>query len=269
MAAWIRRSALVAALAAALAARPHVVTAQAPLAGGLPGSWVEANVFAQGVSNNFGDWSGLYVRGVRASPRSTTYGEVLALDAFRERGVQLGATRRDDWSTHVFTAIGANLSNGAPILPRGRVDGLVGVRFGRRNAWQATAGGSYVKSITDLYDVAGTASLAWYAPRLLLLEAGVRANTSNPGNIRSHRVHGVAVITPSPRRSISLRAIGGTEGWQIVSTTTTLTRFHSTEFALAWREKLSTRWALSVQGDAYENPFYTRRGVTVGAARYW
>ncbi len=245
------------------------VFAQAPLAGGLPGSWLEANVFAQAVSNGFGDWSGVYVRGVQAGPTRTLYGEVLALDAFTERGVQVGATVRQDWKTRVFAILGANVGNGAPILPKGRIDGVVGVRFGARREWQATAGGSYVKSTTALYDRAATASLAWYAPKALLLEAGARVNSSNPGDIQSRRLFGVAVLTPSPRRSLSVRAIGGTEGWQIVSASTTLRKFSSEEFSLAWREKLSTHWALSAQGDAYRNPFYTRRGVTLGVARYW
>lgn len=248
---------------------PTVAQAQAPLAGGLPGSWVEANVFAQRVSNNFGDWSGVYLRGVRTTPTNTLYSEVLALDAFNERGVQVGITNRHDWNSRWFGVLGANLGNGTPILPRGRVDGVLGLRWGSRRQWQATGGGSYVKSVTDLYDVAGTASLAWYAPKALLLETGVRLNTSNPGDIQSHRVFGVAVLTPSPKRSLSLRAIGGTEGWQIVSASTTLIRFSSSEYSMAWREKLTTRWALSVQGDSYRNPFYTRTGVTIGAARYW
>jgi YaiO family outer membrane protein len=245
------------------------VAAQAPLAGGLPGSWVEANAFAQAVSNGFGDWSGLYVRGVQAGKTRTLYGEVLALDAFKSHGLQVGATVRQDWNTRLFAVLGAIVGDGAPILPKGRVDGVLGVRFGARREWQLTGGGSYVKSTTALYDRAATASLAWYAPKALLLETGVRLNSSNPGDIQSHRVFGVAVLTPSPRRSLSLRAIGGTEGWQIVSAATTLRKFSSEEFSLAWREKLSRHWALSAQGDAYRNPFYTRRGVTLGVARYW
>jgi YaiO family outer membrane protein len=256
-------------VASVLVAAPAVLPAQAPLAGGLPGSWIEANTFAQAVSNRFGDWTGLYVRGVQAAATRTLYGEVLALDAFRDRGLQFGATIRQDWHARAFAVLGANVGDGAPILPKGRVDGVLGLRFGAHRAWQVTAGGSYVKSTTDLYDRAATASLAWYAPKALLLETGVRLNSSNPGDIQSHRVFGVAVLTPSPRRSLSLRAIGGTEGWQIVSAATTLRKFSSEEFSLAWREKLSTHWALSAQGDAYRNPFYTRRGVTLGVARYW
>lgn len=243
--------------------------AQAPLAGGLPGRWIEVNALAQSVTNDYGDWTGVYVRGVRPSARDTWYVDALALDAFGERGVQVGLAQRHDWNSRIFQLIGVNVGNGASIMPRGRADGALGVRLGAKRAWQATAGVSYVNSVTELSDLAGVASIAWYAPHAVMLEAGVRYNTSRPGNITSHRLSTTAVWTPAPRRSFSLRAIGGSEGWQIVRTGTTLTRFHSQEFALSWREKVTSSLAVSAQGDWYNNPFYTRSGVTVGVSRYW
>jgi len=256
-------------LAAVSSSAPTAAQSQSPLPGGLPGAWFETNAFRQRVTNDFGDWSGIYLRGVKPGMRDTYYAEVLALEAFGERGIQGGVTHRHDWSGNFFHAIGATVGSGAAILPQARLDATLGVRFGDRKQWQATAGGSYVKSVTDLYDVAGTSSLAWYAPRALLLETGVRYNLSRPGEIQSHRLFGVAVLTPSPRRSVSLRTSGGTEGWQIISSTTTLQRFSSQEYSLSWREKVSGPWALTMQGDVYRNPFYVRSGVTIGVARYW
>ena len=55
----------------------------------------------------------------------------------------------------------------------------------------------------------------------------------------------------------------------MINTTTTLQRFNSHELSLAWREKVSSQWALNAQFDQYVNPFYTRSGVTLGVARYW
>lgn len=252
-----------------LACSTSTVVAQAPMAGGFSGPWVEANGFAQQVTNDFGDWSGGYARVVLPYERNTWFADALALKAFGENGFQVGVTQRHDWNSRVFQMIGASVGSGAAILPRGRVDAAVGVRLGEQRRVQATGGVSYVKSVTELYDVAGTASLAWYAPHNLLLEAGLRYNTSRPGDIQSHRISGTTIWTPSARRSFSLRAIGGTEGYQVVRTGTTLTQFHSKEIALAWREKITGPWALSVQGDWYNNPSYTRSGVTIGVARYW
>lgn len=248
---------------------PTALRAQAPLAGGLAGKWVEADAFYQPVSNDLGDWSGTYLRLVSPSTSDTWYADALALKAFGERGMQVGAAHRHDWNSRVFHMLGVNVGDGAAILPKARVDGLLGLRLGSRQQWQLSGGGSYVKSVTDLYDVAATASIAWYAPRALMLEVSGRQNWSRPGDIQSQRLSAVAVLTPSDRRSFSLRAIGGTEGWQTLTSTTTLTRFRSSEISLAWREKPFEHWAFSLQGDHYKSPYYTRAGVTLGVARYW
>ena len=254
---------------AAVAAVAAPLCAQAPLAGGLPGRWVEANALAQSVTNGYGDWQGVYVRGVRPSARDTWYLDALALRAFGEDGLQIGAAHRHDWTGRVFQMLGASVGSGASIMPRVRVDGALGLRLGAARRWQATGGVSYVKSVTELSDLAAIASLAWYAPHAVMIEVGGRYNTSRPGNIRSHRLSTTTVWTPSPRRTFSLRGIGGSEGWQVVRSGTTLQRFQSQEGALAWREKLTPSFAISVQGDWYHNPYYTRSGVTVGVARYW
>jgi YaiO family outer membrane protein len=134
---------------------------------------------------------------------------------------------------------------------------------------QTVAGASYVQSIATLSDVALLGAVTWYAPKGLVLESGIRYNTSRPGDITSHRVHAIAMYAPNARRSFSTRVIGGTEGWQIVNVGTTLTRFASQEVALAWRERINASLALNVQLDRYSNPYYTRMGVTLGVARYW
>jgi|GEM_PF-1204758 len=252
-----------------LCSTPRALVAQAPLAGGLAGGWIEANAFAQSVSNGFGNWQGAYLRAVRPSARDTWYVDGLALRAFNESGAQLGVAHRHDWSGRVFHLLGANVGNGASILPRARADGAIGLRFGPARRLQATAGLSYVKSVATLSDLAGVASLAWYAPHNLVIDIGGRYNTSRPGNIHSHRLSTTVMWTPSAKRSLSARLIGGSEGWQIVRTGITLTRFHSNEASLAWREKISAHSALSAQADWYTNPFYTRSGVTLGVARYW
>lgn len=243
--------------------------AQAPLAGGLVGRTVEVQALHQPVTNNYGDWSGVYGRVIFPTARQTLFLDALVLRGFRERGVQAGVAHRFDWSPRWFHLWGVNAGDGSPLFPRYRTDGLVGRRWGASGSLQTVAGASYVQSVTELSDVALLGGITWYAPRGLVLESGIRYNTSRPGNIRSHRLHGIAMYTPNTRRSFSTRVIGGTEGWQLVGAGATLARFASQEVALAWRERLGNSTAINLQLDAYRNPFYTRSGVTFGVARYW
>jgi len=242
--------------------------AQAPL-GIFGGKWVEAGVTAHQVTNDLGDWRGAWVRTVvPAGTRNTVWADALALEAFGERGVQVGLAHRLDWSGRFFHLAGVTVANGAPIFPRVRADVQAGVRLGASRTVVAAVGVSHVRSVQDLTDAALTGALAWYAPRGFILETGVRANTSWPGRIRTARFSG-GVTWMGEQRSFSVRGIGGEEGWQVLSAQTALVRFSSNELALSWRERLGARWSSAVQVDRYDNPTYARTGLTLGLARSW
>ncbi len=242
--------------------------AQAPL-GIFPGKWAEVGATAHSVSGGFGDWRGIYARTViPAGTMDTWWIEALALEAFGERGIQAGVAHRHDWNGRFFHLAGVTAADGAPIFARVRGDLQVGVRLASARNVVAVVGISHVRSVEELTDAAFTGSLAWYAPHGFIVESGVRANTSWPGRVRTARFSG-AVTRMSPQRSFSLRGIGGEEGWQILTAGTALTRFSSHEVSFAWRERLGTRWSSAVQLDRYENPTYTRTGLTIGLARSW
>jgi YaiO family outer membrane protein len=263
MGARLRRAVVMLALGAA--APLH---AQAPL-GIFGGKWIEAGVTAHSVTNDLGDWRGAWVRTViPAGTRNTVWADALALEAFGERGVQVGLAHRHDWSGRFFHLAGVTVADGAPIFPRVRADLQAGVRLGAARTVVAAAGVSHVRSVQDLSDAALTGALAWYAPRGFILETGVRANTSWPGRIRTARFSGGATWMGA-RRSFSVRGIGGEEGWQVLSAQTALVRFSSNEWALSWRERFGAQWSSAVQFDRYDNPTYARTGLTIGLARSW
>ena len=253
-------------IVAALSATP--VYAQAPL-GAFAGRWVDAGVLHQAVSNDFGDWTGAYVRAiVPVGSNDIWWAEVVALEAFGSRGVQGSLTQRHDWNSRFFTMVGVAAADGAPIFARVRADALLGFKLAAARNVVATVGVSHVRSVDVLTDAALTGSIAWYAPRGFIFETSVRANTSWPGRIRTARYSG-ATTWMGARRSFTLRGTGGEEGWQILNVGTALTRFSSHEISLSWRERIGERWTTAVQLDRYENPTYTRTGVTAGLARSW
>jgi len=102
-----------------------------------------------------------------------------------------------------------------------------------------------------------------------MIEVGGRYNISRPGDIQSHRLSSTIVWTPSPRRSFSRARLAGRKRWQVVTHRHDANPVSFNEFSLAWREKVTSSIALSVQGDRYHNPSNTRSGVTLGVARYW
>jgi len=243
-------------------------SAQAPL-GVFAGKWAEVGATAHSVSNDLGDWRGVYVRTVTPVGETNVFwAEVFALEAFGARGVQVALAHRHDWTGRFFHLAGITAADGAPIFPRVRGDVQLGLRLGRARNVVATVGVSHVRSVDELTDAAFISSVAWYAPKGFILEGGVRANTSWPGRIRTARFTG-ATTWMSAKRSLTVRAIGGEEGWQILSATQSLILFSSNETSLAWRERVSQSWSTALQVDYYTNPTYTRTGVSLGVARSW
>lgn len=259
---------LVCAALAVVAGAAAPLPAQAPL-GIFGGKWIEAGVTTQQVTNNLGDWRGAWARVVvPTASRHTLWADALALEAFGERGVQVGLAHRYDWNSRIFHMVGATVADGAPIFPRARADVQAGLRLGAARSVIASAGVSYVRSVQDLSDAALIGALAWYAPHGFILETGVRANTSWPGRIRTARFSAGATWMGA-RRTFSVRGITGEEGWQVLSAQTALVRFSSRDVAVAWRERLGDRWSTAVQLDRYDNPTYARTGLTLGLARSW
>lgn len=255
-------------LAGVFSALAGSANAQAPL-GSFAGRWIDVGATAHRVSNDLGDWRGVYVRTVAPAGASDVFwADVLALEAFGERGLQVAVAHRHDWNGRIFHLAGVTAADGAPIFPRVRGDVQLGLRLGSARNVVATVGVSHVRSVEELTDAAFISSVAWYAPRGFILEGGVRANTSWPGRIQTARFSGAATWM-SAERSLTLRAIGGEEGWQILSANQSLIRFSSTETSLAWRERLGARWSTALQVDHYTNPTYTRTGVSLGVARSW
>lgn len=264
----VTRRPLLLALSALLLAHAPPAFGQAPI-GAFAGKTFEVGATAQRVSNAYGDWRGGYARAVVPVGTSDTWwADVLAMEAFTERGVQVGIAQRHDWTRRFFTLVGATVADGAPIFPRVRADLQAGVLLGPARTVVATLGVSHVRSVQTLSDAALVSSLAWYAPHGIILDANVRVNTSWPGRVRTARSGGSATWMLADR-SFSVRGIAGEEGYQIISAQTALVRFSSHEVSVAWRERLGQGWSTALQVDRYENPAYTRTGLTLGLARHW
>jgi YaiO family outer membrane protein len=130
-------------------------------------------------------------------------------------------------------------------------------------------GGTFVRAKTIYQDKAAFAGLTWYAGRGVLAELGARVNWSDPNAVRSERVNAAFTLGAGGRRIVTLRGSAGTEGYQLTGTSATLRRFKSQELAVSWRQWTGRRWGFVLAGEIYDNPFYTRAGLSLGAFRGW
>jgi len=232
-------------------------------------SWIEAGGFYQHVSNDFGDWKGVYARAVLVSARNAWYVDAKAQEAFRDKGVYGSLANVHTFSSRFYTLAGAGGGTGDFVLPDLRLDASLNFKLGRTRAVILTAGGTFVDAKLGYRDKALFGSLTWYAGGSFLLEAGARGNWSNPGGVGSARGYGSLSLGRTGGDLLALRGSAGTEGYQLTGLATTLRKFRSQEAGLSWRHWVSHGFGTALGGDWYHNPFYTRAGGTLGFFGAW
>lgn len=233
-----------------------------------PAGWLQAAGFYHRVTDDFGDWKGFGLNLVApAGRRDIWYAEVMLREAFNDQGAYASLGNRHAFGEW-FTLVSVGGGTGEFIHPDLRADFTLGKAWLPRRTLVTMAGITYVNAKLGFEDVAAFGSLALYFPGVVV-EAGGRANWSYPGAVETGRGFGAITVGRERRRYVILRGSAGREGYQLTGVPATQRRFRSYEISLAWREWLGGRVGFFLQGEWYDNPFYTRTGATVGVFRHW
>lgn len=259
------------ALRCALAPRrlAALLCALAPLRLSAQASSIEVGGFYQHVSNDFGDWKGGYARAVLASSRNVWYLETKAQEAFRDRGIYGSLANVHTFSARFYTQVGVGGGTGNFVLPDLRLDASLSYKAGAARSVILTAGGTLVDAKSGFRDKSLFGSLTWYARSGLLLEGGTRVNWSNPGAIASARGFGSLTAGRAGGTMVTVRGSAGSEGYQLTGAAQTLRKFNSQEAGISLRSGLGGSMGVSLGGDWYHNPFYTRAGLSLGVFHGW
>ena len=231
--------------------------------------WLQADAFYHAVTDDFGDWKGVGIRAVVPSgPSNIWSGDLVAQEAFHDRGIWASAGNRHFFGPNWFTFVSIGGGTGDYYLPDLRADAIVGHAWLERKNLVTLLGTTYVNS-KDIYeDFALTGSVAAYFPGLTT-EAGVRVNWSWPDAVQTARVFGAVTLGRERQRLVVLRGGAGQEGYQLTGDVETQQKFSSYEGAITWRQWLRGHTGFVAGLEIYDNPFYTRTGVTLGIFRHW
>lgn len=234
-----------------------------------PAGWLQFEGFYHHVTHDFGHWKGAALRAVVPAGRSNIwYADLVAEEAFRDRGVYAAVGNRHFFGPSWFTLVSAGTGTGDFIFPDLRADAQVGHAWLDRKNLVTILGATYVNSKDVYEDFAASATVALYFPGVTA-EAGGRINWSWPDAVRSERGYAAVTLGRERHRLVVLRAGGGTEGYQLTGAVETQRSFTSYEASVTWRQWLGGHFGLLVGGEWYDNPFYTRTGVTLGIFRHW
>jgi YaiO family outer membrane protein len=236
-----------------------------------PAGWVQVEGFYHDVSNGFGDWKGAGLR-IHAPVGNSTIWNIDAIGekAFGDRGGYLSIGNRRQFGPSWFTYLSVGSGTGDFLFPDLRTDFTLGKAWLPRRDLVTMVGMTYVNAKQGFEDFALEGSLAVYFPRVVV-QAGGRVNWSYPDAVRSGRGFGAVTIGRERSRTLTIRGSGGWEGYQLTGVDSTRQRFRSQEGSLAWREWLGGGGAVGVflQAEVYHNPFYDRKGLTLGIFHYW
>lgn len=231
-----------------------------------PSGMLEGGGNYHAVSNDFGDWSGQYLKGELQFDKNNRWNaELLNQREFGDTG-QYGAIGNthifnEDWYSVINVGAGIN----GDFLPRHRVDAFINRKWMAQRQLVTTLGIGEYKAMDSHDDKSLFLGTSYYAQTIpWIFEAGIRFNQSDPGNVNSISQFVAVTQGRDKEHFITLRYGFGKEAYQIISSGQTLSEFNSQEVSLQLRKWVGSNWGFNTRAEYYDNPNYNRAGITFG-----
>jgi YaiO family outer membrane protein len=214
------------------------------------------------------DWFGQYLRGaVDIEHRNIVTYEVVHEEEFGDDGTffSVGLTHvlNPDW----YGSLSVGTSAGGFFWPKVRVDAFVSKKWLEQRNLITTIGFGYYDAKDVHYDFSAFIGAAYYFESPWIVEAGLRYNFSQPGNVTAPGPFAAVTYGRNKAYYIVLRVGIGREAYQVVGPDEAITDFASQVVTLTWRHWLTQQWGFKLQTEYYHNPFYERVGFEGGV--FW
>jgi YaiO family outer membrane protein len=225
---------------------------------------LELSAGSQSLSNGFGNWRDLTLRGTYGLSKHLLQSEVSLNRRFNQDGAFLGLsdtyTFNEDW----FGSVALGVGDGAFYLPRYRVDATLYKKWLADRSLVSSVGVGYYDAPDGHKDRSVSLGAAYYFSAPWIVEGGVRLNNSNPGSVRTQQQFVAVTYGRDKQDLVSARYTWGAEGYLAVAANTQLVNFDSHEASVSWRHWLDSRTGLLLGANSYTNPLYRRSGINVG-----
>lgn len=225
---------------------------------------LELSTGVQNLSAGFGRWSDVTLRGTYGLPSHVLQGEISLNRRFDMDGVFVGLSDtyniNDDWYANLSLGFG----NGAFYLPRYRVDATIYKKWLPQKNLVTSVGVGQYKAPDGHTDNSLALGLVYYFDAPWVAELGLRANSSEPGAIKTQQQFLALTYGRVKENLVTVRHAWGNEGYQTIATNAQLVNFASKETSISWRHWLAPRTGLLLSANRYTSPFYVRSGLNVG-----
>lgn len=225
---------------------------------------LELSTGVQHLTNGYGNWHDLTLRGAYGVDKHVLQGELSAHKRFGENGTFLGVsdtyTFNEDW----FGSLALGVGDGAFYLPRYRVDATIYRKFLPARNLVGSVGVGHYKAPDGHTDRSLSIGAAYYFEAPWIVEGGVRVNRSNPGSVDTQQQFVALTWGRNKQDLVTARYGWGSEGYLAIAANRQLVNFDSREASLTWRHWFNARTGVLVGANRYTNPLYRRSGVNVG-----
>ena len=225
---------------------------------------LELSTGAQRLTNGFGNWRDVTLKGSYGLDKHLFQGELSAHRRFGEDGVFLGLsdtyTFNEDW----YGSLAVGVGDGAFYLPRYRVDGTIYRKLLPNRNLVASLGLGYYKAPGGNSDQSISLGAAYYFEAPWIVEGGIRLNRSSPGSVDTQQQFVAVTYGRNKQDLVTARYGWGDEGYLAIAANRQLVNFESREASLTWRHWFNPSTGVLVGANRYSNPSYRRSGVTVG-----
>ena len=225
---------------------------------------LELSTGFQTLSAGFGSWRDVTLRGTYGLPSHVLQGELSLNRRFNKEGAFIGLsdtyTINDDWYANLSVGFG----DGAFYLPRYRVDATLYKKWlPQRNLVTSIGVGKY-KAPDGHTDNSMTLGAVYYFDAPWVAEIGLRANSSDPGSIKTQQQFLALTYGRVKENLVTVRHAWGNEGYQTIATNAQLVNFPSKETSISLRSWFAPRTGVALSANRYSSPFYVRSGLNVG-----
>lgn len=225
---------------------------------------LEISAGSQGLSNGYGRWYDLNLRGAYGLGSHLLQGELSAHRRFGQNGNYLGLSDTYTFNPDWYGSLSVGAGDGAFYLPNYRVDATLYRKWLQERNLVTSVGLGYYDAPDGHTDRSLSLGAAYYFSSPWIVEAGVRLNSSNPGAIKTSQQFVALTWGRSRQDVVSARYGWGGEGYLTTAANTQLVNFRSREASLSWRHWLTPSTGVLIGINRYTNPSYRRNGVQLG-----
>lgn len=224
---------------------------------------VTVSVGGHQLSNGYGHWRDVRLNGVYEMGAHVWQVELAAKREFGQAGLFLGVgdtiTLSPDW----YTSLSVGAGDGAFYLPRVRADAAVYKKWLPAQNFVTSVGLGYYRAPDGHIDRSLSLGGVWYFEQPWVVEAGLRLNRSNPGQINTQQRFVAATYGRARHDLFTLRHGWGGEGYQSIAAQAALVNFRSHQTGLMWKHWVTPQGGVQLSLEHYRNPYYSRNGLTV------